>query len=86
MTYLLVLALVLTEQGEVVQLFGHVWVVLAKHLQTEDNTAMTLYVGSVKHKTLPCHVDYMQEVDKDLLQFSCKQSLQNVEQRRLWER
>ena len=30
---LLVLALVLAEQGQVVQLLGHVWVVRAQHLQ-----------------------------------------------------
>lgn len=33
--HLVVLALVLTQQGQVVQLLGHVWVVLPQHLETK---------------------------------------------------
>lgn len=32
--HLIVLSLVLTQQGQVVQLLGYIWVVLAQHLQT----------------------------------------------------
>ena len=58
LTYLLILALVLTQQGEVVELLRYVWMVLAQHLVATDRITGVvshragIYLRHITHDTL----------------------------------